>query len=237
IEEEIPWNKKSPFEYFLNVSAFVAKDWASPMRHPLIEQRRGLSLFDSDCHFNPHRNVVVVPLAMFNLSMPTSARERYPESALGFPPVSSGRRFHITFTVTPILIPMEHTSKNLNNTLYCLTPHYKNKGQETSGFEKVEDCTAVIVAYETFQQRLFSKQYLNVDYRLQGLANVTANQLFFVYYALSLCGRPDLERGGMTAVLQDSVNVPLMNLPEFASAFNCPADSPMNPGNRCSFWN
>ncbi|KAH7987820.1 hypothetical protein HPB52_025133 [Rhipicephalus sanguineus] len=39
IQEEIPWKKKSPFEYFLNISAFVAKDWASPMRHPLIEQR------------------------------------------------------------------------------------------------------------------------------------------------------------------------------------------------------
>ncbi|KAL1480423.1 hypothetical protein MTO96_051043 [Rhipicephalus appendiculatus] len=240
IEEEIPWNKKSPFEYFLNVSAFVAKDWASPMRHPLIEQRRGLSLFDSDCHFNPHRNVVVVPLAMFNLSMPTSARERMfqiPRIGTRISACLFRATFSYNFYSHTDLIPMEHTSKNLNNTLYCLTPHYKNKGQETSGFEKVEDCTAVIVAYETFQQRLFSKQYLNVDYRLQGLANVTANQLFFVYYALSLCGRPDLERGGMTAVLQDSVNVPLMNLPEFASAFNCPADSPMNPRNRCSFWN
>ncbi|KAH8008600.1 hypothetical protein HPB51_000009 [Rhipicephalus microplus] len=39
IEEEIPWKKDSPFEYFLNVSAFMAKDWASPIRHPLIEQR------------------------------------------------------------------------------------------------------------------------------------------------------------------------------------------------------
>ncbi|KAL3212215.1 hypothetical protein MRX96_036072 [Rhipicephalus microplus] len=40
IEEEIPWKKESPFEYFLNVSAFMAKDWASPIRHPLIEQRK-----------------------------------------------------------------------------------------------------------------------------------------------------------------------------------------------------
>ncbi|KAL3221966.1 hypothetical protein MRX96_050141 [Rhipicephalus microplus] len=39
IQEEIPWKKESPFEYFLNVSAFMAKDWASPIRHPLIEQR------------------------------------------------------------------------------------------------------------------------------------------------------------------------------------------------------
>lgn len=132
---------------------------------------------------------------------------------------------------------MEHTTRNLNNTLNCLTPHYKNEGQETSGFEKVEDCTAVTVAYETFQKRLFSKQYLDVDYRLEGLGNVTANQLFFVYYALSRCGRPDLSGGGIKAVLQDSVNVPLMNLPEFANAFHCPEDSPMNPKNRCSFWN
>ncbi|XP_075739737.1 membrane metallo-endopeptidase-like 1 [Rhipicephalus microplus] len=240
IQEEIPWKKESPFEYFLNVSAFMAKDWASPIRHPLIEQRRGLSLFDSDCQFNPHRNVVVVPLAMFNLSMPTSARERMfhiPRIGTRISACLYRATFSDNFYGHTDIIPMEHTSKLVNNTLNCLTPHYKNKGQEMSGFEKVEDCTAVIVAYKTFQQRLFSKQYLNVDYRLQGLGNVTANQLFFVYYALSMCGRPDLKKAGMTTALQDRVNVPLMNLPEFASAFNCPADSPMNPRNRCSFWN
>ncbi|XP_075739607.1 membrane metallo-endopeptidase-like 1 [Rhipicephalus microplus] len=177
---------------------------------------------------------------MFNLSMPTSARER----TFHIPRIStriSACLFRATFSDNfyrhTDIIPMEYTSKHVNNTLNCLTRHYKNKGQEMTGFEKVEDCTAVIVAYETFQQRLFSKQYLNADYRLQGLGKVTANQLFFVYYALSMCGRPHLKKAGMTAVLQDRVNVPLMNLPEFASAFNCPDDSPMNPRNRCSFWN
>ncbi|XP_075739611.1 uncharacterized protein LOC142785089 isoform X2 [Rhipicephalus microplus] len=154
IQEEIPWKKESPFEYFLNVSAFMVKDWASPIRHPLIEQRRGLSLFDSDCQFNPHRNVEVVPLAMFNLSMPTSARERMfhiPRIGTRISTCLFRATFSDNFYRHTDMIPMKHTSKHVNNTLNCLTPHYKNKGQEMSGFEKVEDCTAVIVAYKTFQ--------------------------------------------------------------------------------------
>ncbi|XP_075739680.1 uncharacterized protein LOC142785125 isoform X2 [Rhipicephalus microplus] len=141
---------------------------------------------------------------MFNLSMPTSARERMfhiPRMGTRISACLFRATFSDNFYRHTDITPMEHTSKHVNNTLNCLTPHYKNKSQEISGFEKVEDCTAVIVAYE------------------------------------SMCGRPDLKKAGMTAVLQDRVNVPLMNLPEFASAFNCPADSPMNPRNRCIFWN
>ncbi|XP_037508548.2 uncharacterized protein LOC119385063 [Rhipicephalus sanguineus] len=124
---------------------------------------------------------------MFNLSMPTSATERMfqiPRIGTRVSTCLFRATFSYNFYSHTDLIPMEPTSKNLNNTLNCLTPHYKNKDQETSGFEKVEDCTAVVVAYEAFQERLFSKQYLNVDYRLRGLGNVAANQLFFVYYAL-----------------------------------------------------
>ncbi|XP_050043126.3 uncharacterized protein [Dermacentor andersoni] len=237
MQQQIAW-KNNPFEYFLAVSAFVAKDWANPMRHPLIEQRRGLSLFDSDCEFNPQRNVVVVPLAMFNFSMPTSMWERmFHIPRIGTRLSACLFRATFSFNHPTDVVPMEHASMNLNHTLNCLTPHYQNKSEATSDFQKVEDFTAVNAAYETFQERLFSKQYLNVDYMLQGLGNVTADQLFFVYYALSRCKRPGMNGSAMMTVQQDSVNVPLMNFPEFAGAFKCPTDSPMNPSNKCSFWN
>lgn len=32
------------------------------------------------------------------------------------------------------------------------------------------------------------------------------------------------------------INIPLANMPEFAKAFNCPKDSPMNPTKRCRLF-
>ncbi|KAH9391547.1 18S rRNA pseudouridine methyltransferase, partial [Tyrophagus putrescentiae] len=38
------------------------------------------------------------------------------------------------------------------------------------------------------------------------------------------------------APIQFRVNVPLMNMPDFAKAFHCPAGSKMNPKERCAVW-
>jgi len=36
--------------------------------------------------------------------------------------------------------------------------------------------------------------------------------------------------------VQARVNLPLSQFDEFAKAFSCPADAPMNPQSRCSVW-
>ncbi|KAL3203960.1 hypothetical protein MRX96_041586, partial [Rhipicephalus microplus] len=114
IQEEIPWKKESPFEYFLNVSAFMAKDWASPIR-PSSHRAKDVSYTQ-----NRHSD--------FRLSLQGDIFRKYQD------------------------------------------------------LKKVEDCTAVIVAYE------------------------------------SMCGRPDLKKAGMTAVLQDRLAV---------ERLHCVADLPL----------
>ena len=71
---------------------------------------------------------------------------------------------------------------------------------------------------------------------------MTNEQVFFVAWAQNWCqhvAEPEAERrletdphspGEFRAI------GPLVNLPEFAEAFSCPAGTPMNPTNRCEIW-
>ncbi|XP_014483935.1 PREDICTED: neprilysin-2 isoform X2 [Dinoponera quadriceps] len=72
--------------------------------------------------------------------------------------------------------------------------------------------------------------------------NLTHDQLFFLNYAQIWCGsmRPEdaLTKIRSSVHSPGPVRVlgPLSNSEDFARAFNCPPDSPMNPKNKCSVW-
>ncbi|XP_049517419.1 neprilysin-3 [Dermacentor silvarum] len=237
INKAVEWKNKS-MDYFLQVSAFMAPSWTAPMHHPLVDRRRGMSIFDTDCHFNPEKNVVVLPLAFYNLSVPTSQKERmFHIPRIG--PRLTDCLFRATFA-TNFFMPNDYywtnyASSNFDETAKCFGGHYK-KNQNASMFTRVEESSGIVVAFEAFEDRLFSKQYLQMDYILDGLPDVTADQLFFIYYALSHC---EMSAQGSTASMmnaEERVNVPLMNSFEFSAAFKCANDSKMNPSNKCSFW-
>ncbi|XP_054931880.1 endothelin-converting enzyme homolog [Dermacentor andersoni] len=225
-------------EYFFKLSAFMANSWAAPMHHPLVDRRRGMSIFDTDCHFNPEKNVIVLPLAFYNLSVPTTQKERmFHIPRIG--PRLTNCLFRATFA-TNFFMPNDYywtnyASSNFDATAKCFGGHYK-KDQNSRMFTTVEENSGIVVAFEAFQNRLFSKQYLQMDYILEGLPDVTADQLFFIYYALSHC---EISGHGSTASMmnaEERVNVPLMNSFEFSAAFKCPNNHKMNPSNKCSFW-
>uniref|UniRef100_A0A131Y3J4 Putative peptidase family m13 includes neprilysin n=1 Tax=Ixodes ricinus TaxID=34613 RepID=A0A131Y3J4_IXORI len=69
---------------------------------------------------------------------------------------------------------------------------------------------------------------------LGGLERYTSDQLFFVAFCYKWCSnkRP----GRRYPDFSVRCNMPLKNTPEFASAFSCSEDSPMNPREKCSFW-
>jgi len=74
--------------------------------------------------------------------------------------------------------------------------------------------------------------------KLPGLSDYSMEQLFYISYAQNLC-----EVGYDKFYLFDShsprrfrINGSVSNSKRFAKIFNCPADSPMNPNNKCTLW-
>ncbi|KAK8761038.1 hypothetical protein V5799_027696 [Amblyomma americanum] len=65
-----------PLDVFLKLGAFVGARWKEPKEYVVPETRMASSLFDSDCLHKPQHDVVLIPMGMFNHSVPTSARER-----------------------------------------------------------------------------------------------------------------------------------------------------------------
>ena len=78
------------------------------------------------------------------------------------------------------------------------------------------------------------------DKLLPGLENYSREQLFFLGYANIECmnARTQFMRFivgvGTHSPPRFRINVPLMNSPDFVSAFSCPKGSKMNPENKCS---
>lgn len=84
------------------------------------------------------------------------------------------------------------------------------------------------------QELLSVERVWKLDFRLQSLAHVTSEQLFFLYYALDNCERSDKPyrsrqfKAWKHLPPEYRVNLPLRHLPQFAQAFQCNASG----GNR-----
>nr|XP_054932438.1 neprilysin-1-like [Dermacentor andersoni] len=69
-------NVNSSLDIFLKASAFVGSAWSDPKQNILEDQRHASTLFNTDCLHWPQHETVVIPMGMFNHSIPTSPRER-----------------------------------------------------------------------------------------------------------------------------------------------------------------
>ncbi|XP_070388497.1 platelet binding protein GspB-like isoform X2 [Dermacentor albipictus] len=232
-------NVNSSLDIFLKASAFVGSAWRDPKQSILEGQRYASTLFNPDCLHWPQHETILIPMGMFNHSIPTSPRERM------FHVPTIGHRlavclFRETFPENfykPFSVYWtRQTSEALKTKEDCFSNQYRaNNYHAPYVFTRIGENAALRVAFEDFQQRLFTKRYLGKDYRFQHL-NMTADQTFFIYYALSYCSDYSQDSTDRKTFVQDRVNVPLMNMHEFATAFNCAAGKPMNPSKRCHFW-
>ncbi|KAL1414326.1 hypothetical protein MTO96_007570 [Rhipicephalus appendiculatus] len=88
--------------------------------------------------------------------------------------------------------------------------------------------TALVLAHRAFQQLLPVRRIWNMDFRYNGLPEMSSEQLFFVYFALDHCEESDevhrVDRAhGLTP--EHRVNLPLRSTAAFAEAFKCSASS------------
>ncbi|ORY96810.1 hypothetical protein BCR43DRAFT_492298 [Syncephalastrum racemosum] len=110
--------------------------------------------------------------------------------------------------------------------------------------ENLADNGGVAAAYDAFLQTwnggLLSKEKPE-HVQLPGV-NMTAEQLFFINFGRTWCknARPvEAARQVYTDVHSPDkvrVNAVAQNSVEFAKAFQCPANSPMNPSKKCKIW-
>ncbi|KAL1475259.1 hypothetical protein MTO96_037423, partial [Rhipicephalus appendiculatus] len=106
----------------------------------------------------------------------------------------------------------------------------QDKLDDTTDSENLCDLVGTVVAYAAYSSL---PEQLKSE-RLAG-QNASSDQLFFINSCLKYCAQ--LSRsGGRYAPYRSRCIVPLMNMPEFASAFGCATGTPMNPRNKCKFW-
>ncbi|KAH6928668.1 hypothetical protein HPB50_018189 [Hyalomma asiaticum] len=90
--------------------------------------------------------------------------------------------------------------------------------------------TGLNVAFAAYRGQAASQYYSKYgvdEFRLRGLETFTEDQVFFMTYCLTTCA---VNSNG------DACNVPMRHSPRFAAAFRCSSRSPMNPSNKCLFF-
>ena len=132
----------------------------------------------------------------------------------------------------------------------CIVDQYGNftvpevnmnlNGRQTLG-ENIADNGGLKQAYTAYRDYIEKERHGIEEERLPGL-NLTHNQLFFLNFAQIWCGtaRPESYlqsiRSGRHSPGRFRVIGSVSNSKDFAEAYNCPLNSPMNPKEKCSVW-
>ncbi|MFN7967600.1 MAG: M13 family metallopeptidase [Acidobacteriota bacterium] len=120
---------------------------------------------------------------------------------------------------------------------YQVQPDLVLNGNLTSG-ENIADMGGIKIAYRAYRE--YAKQKPEIkSVAVEGLSD---EQLFFTAFAQTWCSlqTPQIEQQLVKVDYHSHprwrVNGPLSQLPEFAEAFQCKPNQPMNPAERCEVW-
>ncbi|XP_064458185.1 endothelin-converting enzyme 1-like isoform X2 [Ornithodoros turicata] len=226
--------------YFLSMSQYVVSTGRDPNSFRNFQRRWKGSVFDTICRYVLSENVIMIPVGMFNTTIPTSAKEKIFHIPRIAPRIAQCL-FKAVFESAAFYNPNEvlwtdYSREGFKLKLRCFGRQYKYEAYEISEiYSSIEDNAAVKVAFQVFMDNVFTVKYFNKDYQLTGLLGVTSRQLFFIYYAQSYCKTPPADAMARKR-MEDRVNIPLKNSRDFSESFDCPLGSGMNPLEKCHAW-
>jgi len=105
--------------------------------------------------------------------------------------------------------------------------------------ENIADNGGFTRAYDAWQLSLLnnnSEKSVERNKKLPGLENYTIDQLFFIAFGQSHCSSGNYNIYDRHSPKFARVNGVVANSKDFAKAFKCQADKPMNPENKCVIW-
>lgn len=213
-----------------------------------LDQVWTVSPQDTEAVYQYEQNNVVVPLAA--LQSPLFSLEQHSALQYGaFGSLIGGLMFKAMDRKGVDSGPMKVLTGNATRQAYweklaCLADNYPRLSEEknlkingllTAG-EALADLAGITAAFKAYQKNGATNE------KLPGL-DWTADQLFFIGYAQSMCESVREERvvnwnaTSTSAPNRLRVLQTLRQLPEFASAFQCSADSEMQSGSHiCHAW-
>ncbi|CAJ0558129.1 unnamed protein product, partial [Mesorhabditis spiculigera] len=134
----------------------------------------------------------------------------------------------------------------------CLVDQFGNTVAEADGAtlklngsvvinEVMSDNLALRASYRAFRKELARRSNDHDKYALPGLAEYTPDQIFYLAMANPWCGSYTQEGLEARQYLSHPPNMvritgAIKNSEEFANAFKCKIDSPMNPAKKCRVW-
>ncbi|KAH7948144.1 hypothetical protein HPB52_018770 [Rhipicephalus sanguineus] len=106
----------------------------------------------------------------------------------------------------------------------------KTTGRNGKAVDLFPSLPALEIAFAAYKEAVSEQAIGAADVKLRALNQYTGDQLFFMTYCHVMCSA----RGHGNAEICDTS---LRNFRPFAETYRCPIGSPMNPAQKCSFFN
>ncbi|XP_077500164.1 uncharacterized protein LOC144110967 [Amblyomma americanum] len=232
-------NTEDPVLFFVNVSQHQQQRMLEGLvaNSSVLRKRTAVSDLSGVATFLPGLQMIHVPAALFNVSVPTNSSvfvfhlarvavrfyralvqllyenpyER--EVPLGFTDESRWRQAAL----------VECFGKDSRRVL----PRLQGSYEAHLGRTFLDRTSALQLSLKAFDELYNVRRIWKLDLRLPDLPGTSAEQLFFTYFALDNCeyAHPDIHRELLPA--EQRVNLPLRHTRRFAEAFHCRGQSPM----------
>ncbi|KAK8763716.1 hypothetical protein V5799_033669 [Amblyomma americanum] len=221
----------------------------------------GASIFDASPQYDVQRKSLFVPAAVVNVSVPTSGSlfalhiARFGVRLIRGLVPALYNDFVFSYQPSddaPLLYTHDY-DRRLRDTVKCLVGDYlrapdilkssfmrRMSDVSPAGFSFLEQTVALMQSFWAFEELLDVKRVWRSDFRFALLPDLTAEQLFFVYYALDNCEASDDDYRARAFETrfelppEDRVNFPLLQMDAFKRAFSCRGRSPMATAPQCS---